>query len=161
MAVELVRLDDRLIHGQVTAGWVPALDVRHIILANDEVAGDSWEQSVYRGGTPEDVDVRFLTVTDTAAAWQSGEFEDGVTLILLESPSDAVLLLNAGAPITSLNVGGLHHRENRRKVLSYVFVNDQDLACFRKLHEGSVELECRDTPNAKKQLLNAIISLAG
>jgi mannose/fructose/N-acetylgalactosamine-specific phosphotransferase system component IIB len=41
-----------------------------------------------------------------------------------------------------------------------VFVNEQDIACFRDLHDQGVELECRDTPQAKKQLLNDIIPLA-
>ena len=160
MAVELVRLDDRLIHGQVTVGWVPALQIRRIILVNDEVAGDEWEQSIYRGGTPDDVDVRFFSIADAGVAWQSGEFEDVATIILLESPFDAMALRQTGADFSSLNIGGLHHRENRKKVLSYVFVNEEDVDCFRKMHELGVELECRDTPQAKKQLLNEIVPLA-
>jgi mannose/fructose/N-acetylgalactosamine-specific phosphotransferase system component IIB len=160
MSVSLVRLDDRLIHGQVTVGWAPALDIACIVLANDEVAGDEWEQTVYRGGTSADVDVLFHTVTGAAEAWRNGDFDDTTTLILVESTTDALQLLNSGAPLTSLNIGGLHHRADCKKVLSYVFVDETDMENFRQLSQKSIELECRDTPHAKKLLLDSVVALS-
>ncbi|MCH6547189.1 MAG: PTS sugar transporter subunit IIB, partial [Gemmatimonadetes bacterium] len=57
--MELVRVDDRLIHGQVVVGWGRELQPDLVVLANDEVAANDWEQELYRLGVPERIDVKF------------------------------------------------------------------------------------------------------
>ncbi|MBL8982847.1 MAG: PTS sugar transporter subunit IIB, partial [Gemmatimonadetes bacterium] len=67
MGVEIFRVDDRLIHGQVVVGWGQPLDVRSIVLVDDEVAASSWEQDLYRMGVPEEMEVAFASVADAIA----------------------------------------------------------------------------------------------
>ncbi|MBL8958762.1 MAG: PTS sugar transporter subunit IIB, partial [Gemmatimonadetes bacterium] len=62
MGVEIFRVDDRLIHGQVVVGWGQPLDVRAIVLVDDEVAASQWEQDLYRMGVPEEMEVSFESV---------------------------------------------------------------------------------------------------
>ena len=57
VAIELYRIDDRLIHGQVVVGWGQPLDLGFIVLVDDEVAGSEWEQELYRMGVPPEMDV--------------------------------------------------------------------------------------------------------
>ena len=52
MPIELYRIDDRLIHGQVVVGWGQPLSLRFIVLVDDEVASSDWEQELYRMGVP-------------------------------------------------------------------------------------------------------------
>src|SRR5687767_15964389 len=66
VALDLYRIDDRLIHGQVVVGWGQPLDLRFIVLVDDEVAASDWEQELYRMGVPPDMDVYFDAV-ETAA----------------------------------------------------------------------------------------------
>ncbi len=68
MPVELYRIDDRLIHGQVVVGWGRPLDIRFIVLVDDEVAASEWEQELYRMGVPPEMDVFFHGVDDAVAA---------------------------------------------------------------------------------------------
>ena len=62
MSLSLVRLDDRLIHGQVVVGWGRALKAEQILLIDDRVAADEWEQEIYRMGLPPEIDVEFCSV---------------------------------------------------------------------------------------------------
>ena len=64
MPVELYRIDDRLIHGQVVVGWGQPLDIGFIVLVDDEVAASEWEQELYRMGVPPEMDVYFHGVDD-------------------------------------------------------------------------------------------------
>ena len=68
MSIELYRIDDRLIHGQVVVGWGQPLDISFIVLVDDEVASSEWEQELYRMGTPPDMDVYFHSLADAPAA---------------------------------------------------------------------------------------------
>ncbi len=62
VTLELNRIDDRLIHGQVVVGWGQPLDVEFIVLVDDAVAASDWEQELYRMGVPPEMDVRFHDV---------------------------------------------------------------------------------------------------
>ena len=46
MSIVLVRVDDRLIHGQVVVGWVQALGAQRIVLVDDEVSANAWEREL-------------------------------------------------------------------------------------------------------------------
>ena len=52
MAIELYRVDDRLVHGQVVLGWGQPMCAGFIVLVDDVVAGNDWERELYRMGTP-------------------------------------------------------------------------------------------------------------
>ncbi|HEY0972155.1 MAG TPA: PTS sugar transporter subunit IIB, partial [Gemmatimonadales bacterium] len=62
MPIELFRIDDRLIHGQVVVGWGQPLEIDLIILVDDELADSEWEQELYRMGVPPTMQVVFETV---------------------------------------------------------------------------------------------------
>ena len=64
MTLELFRIDDRLIHGQVVVGWGQPLDLKFIVLVDDAVATSDWEQELYRMGVPPEMDVYFHDVGD-------------------------------------------------------------------------------------------------
>ena len=71
MAIELCRIDDRLIHGQVVVGWGQPLDVGFIVLVDDEVAASDWEQELYRMGVPPEMEVFFHDVAGAAREKQA------------------------------------------------------------------------------------------
>ena len=66
MTLVLYRIDDRLIHGQVVVGWGQPLDLRFIVLVDDEVASSDWEQELYRMGVPPEMEVHFHSATEAA-----------------------------------------------------------------------------------------------
>src|SRR5215211_6105637 len=68
VAIELFRIDDRLIHGQVVVGWGQPLDLGFIVLVDDIVAGSEWEQELYRMGVPPEMEVYFHSAASAIAA---------------------------------------------------------------------------------------------
>ena len=78
MAIELFRIDDRLIHGQVVVGWGQPMDLTFIVLVDDEVASSEWEQELYRMGVPPEMDVYFHTVEEAAEKLPSYQRDEGI-----------------------------------------------------------------------------------
>src|SRR5512132_2405708 len=95
VAVELYRIDDRLIHGQVVVGWGQPLDIRFIVLVDDDVAASDWEQELYRMGVPPGVDVFFESV-DGAIGRHADFARDPRPGILLTGDIDTMRRLIAG-----------------------------------------------------------------
>ena len=156
-----MRVDDRLVHGQVTQGWGSRLHPDRLVIANDRVAADEWERSLYEASAPEGMEVSVVRI-DEAAERTDGWLADKEDLLLLiEDPLDALRLHESGISFDNLNLGGLHSREGRRKVLSYVWVDEEDVAALRRLRERGVDVSCADVPGCDRKDFFECLGSAG
>lgn len=157
MTLVLHRIDDRLIHGQVVVGWGQPLDVRFIVLVNDDVAASEWEQELYRMGAPPEMDVYFLSVE--AAIEQLPLYRsDARHGILLTGDIDTMRRLVEAGGIPAINLGGIHHRTGRTQRLRYVFLNEDEEAALRDLASRGVAVTAQDVPGARPVPLDDILS---
>ena len=147
MSIELFRIDDRLIHGQVVVGWGQTLGIAFIVLADDDVRANDWEQELYRMGVPPQVSVEFASVAEAAAklaAWQT----DARRGIVLTGDVSSMARLAAGAngALQRVNIGGIHYREGRRERLRYVYLTDEEAGALVALAQAGVEVSAQDVP---------------
>lgn len=148
MTLELFRIDDRLIHGQVVVGWGQPCTLGFIVLVDDEVAQSEWEQELYRMGVPPEMDLFFDSVE--SAAQRLPEYRaDRRTGMLLTGDIDTMHRLVASAPgIGSVMVGGIHHKPGRVARLRYVFLTPDEEARLRALAAAGVSVVAQDVPQA-------------
>lgn len=147
----MVRIDDRLIHGQVTQGWGSHLHPQRIVLANDGAAASRWEQELYEAAAPEGMKVAVLPVEESPGRIEEWLDKEEDLMVLVESPQDALRLHEAGLAFEDLNVGGMHYREGRRRILPYVCVDEEDIQAFESLQERGVRIECADVPGCERK----------
>jgi PTS system mannose-specific IIB component/fructoselysine and glucoselysine-specific PTS system IIB component len=158
VALELYRIDDRLIHGQVVVGWGQPLDLRFIVLVDDEVAASDWEQELYRMGVPPDMDVYFDAV-DTAATSLSRYQDDERRGLLLTGDIETMgRLVDATEAIRRVNLGGIHHRPGRTQRLRYVFLAPDEEAQLRSLEARGIEVTAQDVPAARPIPLDELLA---
>ena len=148
MSLALVRLDDRLIHGQVVVGWGQPLNVGFIVLVDDEVRNSTWEQDLYRMGVPASIEVLFVSLAE--AERRLGEWEqDDRTGILLAGDIDTMAALVGTGQIRKINIGGIHHRAGRSERLRYVYLTDEEAGKLRSLAANGVLVTAQDVPTAR------------
>jgi len=157
MSLALVRIDDRLIHGQVVLGWSRVLKPDRIVVANDRVAKSDWERKLYAASVPPHLQASFLTLEDAAARLSSGGFGDDAVLLLFESVTDLHRVVEAGVHFDQINVGGLHYHEGARELLPFVYVSDDDRRLFKDLAEKGMELVAQDIPGNPAIRLNPLV----
>jgi len=159
MPIALFRIDDRLVHGQVVVGWGQPLKLGFIVLADDDVAAEEWEQELYRMGVPPNVDLVFATVDDAARSLDRYR-ADARAGMVLTGTVDAMLRLVRGASpgaVRTVNVGGIHHRDDRAQKLRYVFLNADEEAALRALETAGVTVTAQDVPSARAVPLTEIL----
>jgi PTS system mannose-specific IIB component/fructoselysine and glucoselysine-specific PTS system IIB component len=161
VALELYRIDDRLIHGQVVVGWGQPLDLRFIVLVDDEVAASDWEQELYRMGVPPDMEVYFDTVTGAAENLSRYQDDERRGLLLTGDIDTMTRLVDATGDIRRVNVGGIHHKPGRTQRLRYVFLNPAEEAQLRALASRGLEVSAQDVPAARPVPLDELLSGAG
>ena len=60
--IKMVRIDYRMVHGQIVAKWIKFRPVDRLILADDALVDDSFMGDIYKMAVPQkDVDIVKLT----------------------------------------------------------------------------------------------------
>src|SRR5687768_17004784 len=164
MAVELMRIDDRLIHGQVGVGWGQPLDIGFIVLVDDEVAASDWEQELYRMGVPPEMDVHFVSVDEAARSHARFRADPRPGLVLtgdiatMRRLVDAIARCDGGGAVRAVNVGGLHHRPGRQQRMRYVFLSRDDEQALRDLAARGVSVTAQDVPATRPVSLDDVLA---
>lgn len=150
MAVVLLRVDERLIHGQVVLGWGSHLRPDRYVVVDDELAGSDWEQELYRLGA-DGVEVAFARVERARSALPEWR-DDARRSILLVRDVTTLGRLASGGLLRgfSVNLGGVHHGPGRHEVLTYLHLSDDDQAVLAALDQEGVELTAQDLPDAPR-----------
>jgi mannose/fructose/N-acetylgalactosamine-specific phosphotransferase system component IIB len=153
MRLVLARIDDRLIHGQVTVGWGQRLQPDRILLASDEVADDPWQTRVYTSTTAPGVAVSVLGLNDAAAILQGGAeaaHRSERVILLTGSAADMHTLVSLGVSLARINIGGMHFSAGKQQLLPAVYVDRDDLAVFRALLRRGIRLAAQTVPGARE-----------
>ena len=148
MPIQLCRIDDRLIHGQVVLGWARALGIGDIVLVDDEVAASPWEQDLYRMAVPPELQVEFVTTDQGRSRWPAWSAGRTAVLLLTGNVETMARLLEGVPHPPPVNLGGIHHRAGRTERLPYVYLTDDELRELRRLEEAGVKVTAQDVPGA-------------
>jgi mannose/fructose/N-acetylgalactosamine-specific phosphotransferase system component IIB len=148
VTVELFRIDDRLIHGQVVVGWGQPLDIGFIVLVDDTVAASDWEQELYRMGVPPEMEVYFHSASDAIGAMPK-YVADARRGILLTGDIATMRRLVDGGVVHNVNVGGIHSKPGRVQRLRYVFLSPDEESQLRALASNGVKVSAQDLPGAR------------
>lgn len=145
----IVRVDDRLLHGQVIVGWGQTLGLSPIVLASDRVCKDPALCRTYRELVPEELRAEVLPLAETADRWKNGDYKKARAMLIVESPVDVLKLVNFGAPVRTITLGGLHYREGREEFLPYIFLSDWESKTLSELRKLGIRIVCQDLPVSK------------
>jgi PTS system mannose-specific IIB component/fructoselysine and glucoselysine-specific PTS system IIB component len=158
MSVELFRIDDRLIHGQVVVGWGQPLGIEFIALVDDQIAASDWEQDLYRTGVPAGVELYFDSV-ESGVRRLPDYLADARPGIVLTGSVDAMRALSEqSGRVEHVNVGGLHSQPGRVERLRYVFLTPEEERGLKSLGDAGVEVTAQDVPTASPVPLNAMLA---
>lgn len=143
MSLSLVRVDDRLIHGQVIAVWYRALGADVIVVADDETAADEFLSDVLVLAAPSGVDVEVYTVDDSAARIKELAESTERAFVLVRSPLSILRMLELGVPIPVLNIGGMGAAPNRSKLYRNISASTAEIDAMHALERKGTKVEIR------------------
>lgn len=157
LTIKLVRIDDRLIHGQVATVWAKQTGVNRIFVVNDEVAKDDFRKKLLKQATPPGVKANIITVQKMIDVYPDSKYDSLNVMLLFTNPADIQRVVEGGVPIQSVNVGGMAFSEGKRKLTAAVSVTDEDIEAFTYLNSKGVELEIRQVIKDKPTDLASLI----
>jgi len=150
--IVLARVDDRLVHGQVTSGWVPHLHAVRLVVASDRLAADPLLAGIAAAGAP-GLRVEVRGVVEAARLAAAGAYETEATIVLFESLQDARRALAEGLALERLNLGGLRHEGGRVCLLQGITLDREDCDVLRELVARGVQIDVRLMPRDRAGVL--------
>ncbi len=156
----IVRIDDRLIHGQVIVGWAKALNLNKIIVANNKLLNDKLKLQMMKIAVPSEISVEFLPIEEAIAAYKKNKWSDYASILLIESPEDAYKFVSAGSAgckIEKINVGGLHINNQRKQITPNIALSDKDIHYLQKLLDLQIFLEGRAVPSDEEYKVEKLL----
>jgi len=140
----LVRVDDRLLHGQIICAWVPFVKAESLVVASDEAASDSLISDIIESCGCKDLNVKVRSIAEAVRCVQEN---DGERIILIVGNlADAMRLYEQGLKFSTLNLGNIHHEESGTKITPSVIVDSVDEEIIEKFKSLGVAVEIRDVP---------------
>ncbi|MBI1769555.1 MAG: PTS sugar transporter subunit IIB [Bacteroidetes bacterium] len=155
--IKLIRIDDRLVHGQVAFTWVPSLGIDCLIVANDKIARDDFQKMTLGLAKPAGVKLLIKSVADTIAFLNDEKNKPAKILVLVNSVKDAATLASGVSEISSINFGGIRAKENAKLISKAVALTDEDVVLIKELLQKGIELEIRQVPTDEKQKVGSLI----
>lgn len=143
MQFGLVRIDDRLIHGQVATRWTKETKVSRIIVVSDAVAADEVRKTLLKQVAPPGVTAHVVGIAKMLRVYANPKYAGERVMLLFTNPTDVLRVVEGGVKIDSVNIGGIAYREGKTMVTNAVSVDQQDIDAFKQLAAMGIELEVR------------------
>jgi mannose/fructose/N-acetylgalactosamine-specific phosphotransferase system component IIB len=149
VALKLVRIDDRLIHGQVGFVWLRAIGADGFLVIDDATAKDPFLKSVLVDGHPQGTTVEVCTVEEGATRMKELAAAPQGIFVIMKSPVTAKKLRDMGVQFDLLNVGGMGAGPGRSKVYKNISAGAPEMDAMRALEAMGTKVEFRIVPDDK------------
>lgn len=157
MKLAMVRVDERLVHGQVTMGWTRSLGANIILVANDAAANDPVQKNLMQLASPPDTTLEVLGLDETVEKLNAQSWPDGVVLLLVHDPIDLLHLVEKGLSIEYVNVGGVRQPGANIKLTKEVSATQDELEAWKKLDQHGIRIDVQWLPGQSSRNLNEIL----
>lgn len=150
MDVKFLRIDSRLIHGQVAGSWVNHVGPETLIAASDAAANDELRKTLLLQVGPASARTNVLDIAKTIRVYYNPDYKGMRTMIVVESPMDALALIKAGIKVDEVNVGGVTFKEGMTLITEAVSVNEEHLEAYKALNDLGVKMTLQQVPNSSR-----------
>jgi mannose/fructose/N-acetylgalactosamine-specific phosphotransferase system component IIB len=145
-----VRIDNRLLHGQVVQFWIPSLEVQRLVIADEATAGDPTLVSLYRMVMPKNVALDVVTPTGLAQALAGGDATS--TMVLLGNVADVMAARRGGFAFERLTIGNVHASAGRSRVTDSVYLSEEEVRALLELKREGAAVDIQSFPGEQFRL---------
>jgi PTS system mannose-specific IIB component len=156
MPIVLIRVDDRLIHGQILEGWLPSTRAEELLIANDALAEDELQKMIMESAIPYTISVVIDSVERIASILLNESSSQTRRMVIVDKPIDALRLRKAGVKFDMLNLGNLAEAEYKTCLSRSIAVGEECLNALREILDEGIRINIQSVPFEKAVELHTI-----
>ncbi|MEE6729016.1 PTS sugar transporter subunit IIB [Pediococcus pentosaceus] len=157
MTISAVRIDGRLIHGQVANLWTTKLGVTRIMVIDDKVAASDIEKSGLKLARPAGIDLSVLSEKVAADHIKRGGYDSQKVFIVVKRPQVLLDLVNDGVKLETINIGNMSQTDETTQITNSINVVQDDVDAFKALHEKGIKITQQMVPGDQANDFMAIL----
>ena len=146
--IVLFRIDDRLLHGQVSKRWLKEVGANTIIVADDKVAGDEETIAIMDVATPLGVKSYFLSIKDAIEKLKHLE-KDARAILLVKNPEMAFKIVDQGLNVDKINMGNKSRISESKEIAPSIYLTNEDIGYLKDIENEGVEIIILSLPDDK------------
>lgn len=155
--IVIIRIDDRLIHGQVVEGWVNHLKATCIVVADDALASNAPQRSIMELSVPQGLKVSIGGIEDMCRRLRDKPFDAERVILLFSKPADVLRALKSGLDCPALNIGGMRYVPGKRKLMDVLAVDENDLEALKEIAAKGVKVAIQTVPTQRPLSLDKVL----
>jgi mannose/fructose/N-acetylgalactosamine-specific phosphotransferase system component IIB len=145
--VKLLRVDERLLHGQVALNWVSNVGASSILIANDEVMQNEMSKMALKMAKPSGVNLAIRDIKSAVELLKDPRSSDVTVFVIVRTLADALRLAQQTDAIKFINIGGIKKKEGGKLIAPAVFINNEDVEVLKQLGALVEKIEFRMLPS--------------
>ena len=156
----LVRVDTRLLHGQVATTWTKMTGPDRIIVVSDDVSKDQLRKTMIVQAAPPGVKVHVVPVQKIIDVAKDPRFGATKAMLLFETPQDLLRAVEGGVDVKKVNLGSMAHSVGKVVVTNAIAMGEDDVDTLEKLAGHGIEFDVRKVPADSAEPFDAIMKKA-
>ncbi|GEQ49948.1 PTS sugar transporter subunit IIB [Tetragenococcus koreensis] len=153
--IKLVRIDYRLLHGQVVFAWSKALGITRTIVVNDEAATDDFKKMSLNLSKPSGMKLNIFTVDETIQKIPKIEQLNDNIMLIFGNTEETLKVCEAYPKIEEINYGGIPKKEDAKQYSNAIHLTPSEVEDSRRLKDLGINLYMQQVPTSKKEDLNS------
>ena len=158
----LIRIDSRLLHGQVATSWTKTVKPDRIIVVSDSVAKDNLRKNMIMQAAPPGVHANVVPIKKMVEVAKDPRFGDTHALVLFETPEDILKAVNAGLDLKgkTINVGSMAHKVGKVAVTKAVSLDQTDIDTYKELIKDGLKFDVKMLPSSSSDDISELLDKA-
>lgn len=158
--IKVLRVDDRLLHGQVAVAWTNYFKVDTILIANDKLITDEAMKVAFKLAAPPETTLSMKSLDGAVAVINNPKHESRVIMVITKNLQDAEYLCQrTSSSVKDILIGGLRSGTGKKQVDMNSYLDDADIHTLENLNKMSVSIVMQADPTSKKLAYNDIIKI--
>jgi PTS system mannose-specific IIB component/fructoselysine and glucoselysine-specific PTS system IIB component len=156
--IKVLRVDDRLLHGQVAVAWTNFFKVDTILVANDKLITDDAMKIAFKLAAPPEITLSMKSLDGAVAVINNPKHESRTIMVIVKNLKDAeILCQRTNSSIKDILIGGLRSGEGKKQVDMNSYLDDSDMNTLSNIHQMGVSISMQADPTSKKMSYSDIV----
>ena len=145
--IKLVRVDHRLLHGQVIFSWTRQTAANHIIVADDLVPNDPIGKMALSLAKPSGCSLDIIPFSELKQTVESNA--DKNIMIIVRGPKEALRLVHELPQVREINYGGVAKKQDSKTYGKAVYLNKEELKDTQEILSEGISIYIQQVPTSQ------------
>lgn len=149
--IQVLRVDDRLLHGQVAVAWTSYYKADTIVIANDKLITDATMQMAFKLAAPPEVTLSMKSLDGAVAVINNPKHAARKIMVIAKDMKDAEYLCGkTGDAIRDVLIGGLRSGAGKKQIDMNSYMDEEDIAAMDRMEQRGIKVVMQADPTSKR-----------